>query len=162
VQEKSYAILFTQCAQCFPEAMFGIPKLEYRTGSPAITYLYQPTAPQPPMSQPWSAPTTAPAPTPPAPAASTGTAASFFCFGPRPKACVFCCAENHQVRDCALASEYVKSGHASIVNDRIHLPNGQPVPFDGSRRGLKASIDTWLNAQIAPTAVPAQSRAVFT
>jgi len=162
VWEKSYAILFAQCAQRFPEAMFGVPKLEYRTGSPAIAYLYQPAAPQPPTSQPWSAPTTVPAPTPPAPAASTGTAASFFCFGPRPKACTFCRAENHRVRDCTLASKYVKSGRASIVNDCIHLLNGQPVPFDSSRRGLKASIDMWLNTQIAPAAAPAQSRAVFT
>jgi len=95
VREKSYAILFAQCAQHFPEAMFGVPKPEYRTGSPAIAYSYQPAAPQPPTSQPWSAPTTAPAPTPPAPAASTGTAASFFRFGPHPKACAFCRAENH-------------------------------------------------------------------
>ena len=162
VWEKSYAILFAQCAKRFPEAMFGIPKPEYRTGSPAITYSYQPAAPQPPTSQPWSVPTTAPVPTPSAPAASTGTATSFFRFGPRPEACAFCCAENHRVCDCAIAGEYVKSGCASIVNDRIHLPNGQPVPFDGSRRGLKASIDTWLNSQIAPTAAPAQSRAIFT
>jgi len=161
VWEKSYAILFAQCIQRFPEAMFGIPKPEYRTGSPAIAYSYQHVAPQPPTLQPWSAPTTAPAPMPPAPAASTGTATSFR-FGLRPKACVFCRTENHQVCDCALASEYVKSGRASIVNDHIHLLNGQPVPFDGSRRGLKASIDTWLNTQIAPTAAPAQSHAVFT
>jgi len=40
VREKSYAILFAQCTQRFPEAMFGVPKLEYRTGSPAIAYLY--------------------------------------------------------------------------------------------------------------------------
>lgn len=33
-----------------------------------------------------------------------------------------------------------------IIDDRIHLPNGQPVPFDGSRQGLKANIDTWIAA----------------
>ena len=155
VWEKSYAILFAQCAKRFPEAMFGVPKPEYRTGSSAITYSYQPAVPQPPTSQPWSTPTTASAPTPTAPAANTGTATSFFRFGPRPEACVFCRAENHQVRDCAIAGEYVKSGRASIINDRIHLPNGQPVPFNSTRQGLKASIDAWLNSQIAPAATPA-------
>jgi len=162
VWEKSYAILFAQCAQRFPEAMFGVSKPEYRTSSPTITYSYQPAAPQPPMLQPWSMPTTAPAPMPPVPAASTGTTASFFRFGLHPKACVFCYTENHRVCNCTLASEYVKSGCASIVNDHIHLLNSQPVPFDGSRRGLKVSIDTWLNAQIASAVAPAQSHTVFT
>jgi hypothetical protein len=56
-----------------------------------------------------------------------------------------------------VAEEYVDSGRAVIVNHRIHLPNGQPVPNDGTGRGIKASIDNWLTAQYpsqvaAPTA----------
>jgi hypothetical protein len=41
------------------------------------------------------------------------------------------------------------------------LLNGQPVPFDGSCRGLQASIDAWLTSQ-APASTPAQTHAVFT
>jgi len=37
------------------------------------------------------------------------------------------------------------------------------VPFDGSRRGIKASIDTWLTSQTtAAASTPAQTQAVFT
>jgi len=48
---------------------------------------------------------------------------------------------------CALANEYIQSGHATYINNHIHLLNGQPVPFDGTQQGLKGSIDTWLTAQ---------------
>ena len=58
------------------------------------------------------------------------------------------------------AGEYINSGHATIINDRIHLPNGQPIPFDGSRRGLQASIDLWLTSQM-PASTPSQAHAVF-
>jgi hypothetical protein len=66
------------------------------------------------------------------------------------------------VRSCAIANEYLQSGRASVVDDRIHLPNGQPVPFDGSRRGLKANIDAWIAAQPVAAPAQAQSHAVFT
>jgi len=159
---KSYAILFAQCANRFPDAMFGIPKPEYRAGSPAIAYSYQSTAPLPSPPQPWSAQNTASASTVPAPSVNTSATASFFRFGPQPGTCAFCHAEDHQVRKCAIADEYVKSGRDSIVNDRIHLPNRQPIPFDSTKRGLKASIDAWLTSQTAPALTPAQTRAVFT
>jgi len=142
--------------------MFGIPKPEYRAGSPAIAYSYQSTAPPPSPPQPWSAQNTASASTAPAPSVNTSGTASFFRFGPQPGTCAFCHAEDHQVRKCAIADEYVKSGRASIVNDRIHLPNRQPIPFDSTKRGLKASIDAWLTSQTAPDLTPAQTRAVFT
>ena len=41
----------------------------------------------------------------------------------------------------------------------MHLPNGQPIPYDGTNRGIKASIDSWLTVQNAPPA--SQTRAVF-
>jgi hypothetical protein len=39
--------------------------------------------------------------------------------------------------------------------------NGQPVLFDGTRHGLKVSIDAWLTSQTAATLTPAQATAVF-
>ena len=56
--------------------------------------------------------------------------------------------------------EYVNTGQATVQNSCIHLPNGQPIPNDGSGRGLKHGIDTWLSANSATpeaTTVPAQS-----
>ena len=46
-------------------------------------------------------------------------------------------------------------GHALVLEDRLSLPNGQPIPNDGAGRGLKHGIDTWLAAQspIVPTTV---------
>ena len=52
---------------------------------------------------------------------------------------------------CTTAEEYVNTGRTSLVENRIHLPNGQPVPYDGTRRGIQASIDIWLATQ-QPTA----------
>jgi len=57
--------------------------------------------------------------------------------------------------------EYVKSGRAAYVNDRIHLPNGQPIPFDGTRQGIRGSIDTWLTSQTTSVPAPAQVCSVF-
>ncbi len=116
--------------------------------------MYQ-APPPPPPPQMWSAPAAAPTP-----AANTTTSASYFRMGPRPESCAFCCVQGHRVHTCAIAGEYVNSGHTTIINDRIHLPNGQPIPFDGSRRGLQASIDLWLTSQM-PTSTPSQAHAVF-
>ena len=142
--------------------MLGIPKLEYRAAPATAAYSYQTTAPPPPTQQMWSAPATAPIPTPVAPSANTSTAAPFFQFGPRPETCVFCCAEGHRLRTCAAANKYIQSGCATWINDRINLLNGQPVPFDSSRHGLKASIDAWLALQTAAAPTPAQNQAIIT
>ena len=53
------------------------------------------------------------------------------------------------------------SGHTSIIGDRMHLPNGQPIPFDSTRRGLKASIDFWLTLQTTSALPITQTRTVF-
>jgi len=76
--------------------------------------------------------------------------------------CVFCCTKGHQLRSYAAANEYIQSGHATWINDRINLLNRQPVPFDSSRHGLKASIDTWLASQTATALTPAQNQAIIT
>ena len=162
VRDKTYAILFTQCATRFPNAMLGIPKPEYRAAPATAAYSYQTTAPPLLTQQMWSTPAAAPVPTPVAPSANTSTAAPFFQFGPCPKTCVFCHTEGHRLRSCAAANEYIQSGRATWINDRINLPNGQPVPFDSSRHGLKASIDAWLALQTAAAPTPAQNQAIIT
>ena len=43
----------------------------------------------------------------------------------------------------------------------MHLSNGQPIPFDSIRQGLKASIDSWLSSQTASTPATAQTHAIF-
>ena len=135
--------------------MSGIPKPEYRSSPATSAYLYQATPPPPPPSQLWSAPAAAPVPTSVAPSANANAAAaaaSFFCLGPRPKSCAFCHGQGHHVYTCTIANEYVNSGHATIINDRVHLLNSQPIPYDSINRGIKASIDSWLTAQNAPPA----------
>jgi hypothetical protein len=48
-----------------------------------------------------------------------------------------------------------------VKTGRIHLPNGQTIPNNGSGGGLKYGINTWLAANSAPTpeatTVPVQS-----
>jgi hypothetical protein len=71
--------------------------------------------------------------------------------------CAFCTQKGHCLYECLAAEEYIDSGRAVIVNHWIHLPNGQPVPNDGTGQGIKASINNWLTAQypsqvVAPTA----------
>ena len=93
--------------------------------------------------------------------ANANAAASFFQSSPCTEVCSFCHGQGHRICECPTGNEYVLSGRATIINNRLHLPNGQPIPFDGSRRGLKASINSWLAAQstIAPTG--AQTHVVF-
>jgi hypothetical protein len=46
--------------------------------------------------------------------------------------------------------EYVDSGRAIIENARLCLLTGRPIPNDGSGRGLKHVIDSWIAANSAP------------
>jgi hypothetical protein len=54
------------------------------------------------------------------------------------------------------------SSCASLVSDQVHLPNGQPIPFNSTRQGLKASINAWLTSQTTSTLSTAQTRTIFT
>jgi hypothetical protein len=56
--------------------------------------------------------------------------------------------------------DYVHSGHMTVIEDKICLPNGQQIPNDRTGQGLKASIDRWLTSQNPP--VPAQAHIVYT
>ena len=160
VRDREYAILYAKCAEAFPNTMMGIPKPGYRDGTSTAAYSYSATTTPPPPLQNWSAQTAAPAPVPAASPANPNGISSF--FRPRTDACAFCRAQGHRVRSCPIANEYLQSGRATVVEDRIHLPNGQPVPFDASRRGIKANIDAWLAAQSAAAPTQAQAHAVFT
>jgi len=175
VQDLSYAILYAWCAMHFLSAMMSIPKLEYRTRTTATTYLYQTMAPPPPPPQLWNMHTTPPPPLPQswsayivpptpilAPAiinASTGP--SYYHLGPHPKVCSFCFGPGHRIHECPIGDKYSRSGHTTIINGWLHLPNRQPIPYDGTRQGIWASIDSWLAAQAAPMPTTAQTCVVF-
>jgi len=158
VHNPKYALLYARCATHFPNHMRGIPKPSGFQIDTTASYLYQMPPPLPLPT--WSAPAAAPVPTPATPTPNFSTATPFLRFSPRPELCIFCCAKGHRLRSCPTLNDYVQSGRASWINDRIHLPNGQPVPFNGMQHGLKASIDAWLTAQTAPATM--QSSAVFT
>jgi hypothetical protein len=76
----------------------------------------------------------------------------------QPDGCAFCLQSGNRVRTCPTASECVRSGRTSIQGNRISLPNGQPIPNDGTGRGRKHGIDTRLAAQAQ--AVPASTQQV--
>ena len=61
--------------------------------------------------------------------------------------------------------EYIRTEHATIIDDCLHLLNEQPIPYNRTRRGIKASLDSWLVAHptSASSSAPllAQSHAVF-
>jgi len=49
--------------------------------------------------------------------------------------------------------DYALTGRILIINDRLHLPNRQPIPNDGNGRGLKPAIDKWLAANAVSPAL---------
>ncbi|KAH9065477.1 hypothetical protein EDB87DRAFT_1574608 [Lactarius vividus] len=65
-------------------------------------------------------------------------ASSYFRPMLRTHGCIFC---GHHVRQCSTARHYACTDRILILNDRLHLPNGQPIPNDGNGRGLKPAID---------------------
>ncbi|KAH9080608.1 hypothetical protein EDB83DRAFT_998541 [Lactarius deliciosus] len=67
-------------------------------------------------------------------------------FRLRTRGCIFCAEPGHHVRQCSTAKYYTRTNRILILNDRLHLPNGQPIPNDGNGRGLKPAIDKWLAA----------------
>ncbi|KAH9048591.1 hypothetical protein EDB84DRAFT_1573933 [Lactarius hengduanensis] len=67
-------------------------------------------------------------------------------FRLRTHGCIFCAEPGHHVRQCSTAEYYDYTNRILILNDRLHLPNGQPIPNDGNGRGLKPAIDKWLAA----------------
>jgi len=116
-----------------------------------LPFAYQtPTAPPPPSRQPW--PRSDPLPAAPP---SLPPEACFFPPSPtRIEGCAFCTLLGHRLRECPTIREYLASGKALVINDRLYLANGQAIPNDGTGRGLKSSIDSWLAAQSASSTPP--------
>jgi hypothetical protein len=161
VQDLKYVLVYARCASRFPNAMLGIPRPRYQVDTTA-TYAYQAPAPSPLPPQLWSTPAAAPILAPTTPSSSTNATFMFLRFGPCAETCAFCHAEGHRLCSCTTTNEYIQSRRTSWINKWIHLPNGQPVPFDGTRHGLKASIDAWLTLQTTAAPTPAQTTAVLT
>lgn len=68
-------------------------------------------------------------------------ASSYFRPMLRTHGCIFCAEHGHHVRQYSTARHYACTDRILILNDRLHLPNGQPIPNDGNGRGLKPAID---------------------
>jgi len=86
---------------------------------------------------------------------------SFFRTRQCSEGCAFCNQNGHHIHKCNLAKEYICSSHASIHGGHIHLPNGDPVPNDGTGRGIQAGIDSWLASRSTSTSVTPPSFAVL-
>ena len=168
VREKAYGVLYAQCAHRYPSVAQCLPKpipapyAPISTPVTANTFSLQTPAPPPlPSRQPWAPVANLPAPHPTSnpPSVPQITDPSVF-FRPRVRAegCSFCLQPGHRVCECPTAQEYVRSGHTIIIGERLHLPNGQPIPNDGTGRGLKNGIDSWLAAQ--PQVTPALAQQV--
>ncbi len=159
-RDAQYAILYAQCMQWFPEVAKSLPKPDMFQPQSSVFALQtsNQTWSQPPATS--TVPNLASVPTQPLPVQQSHSsnlsseASAFFRRQPRIDGCAFCTQSGHIVRNCPGAMEYVKTGRATIQNSRVHLPNGQPILNDGSGRGLKHGIDTWLAANSTPASDP--------
>ena len=155
VHEEAYAMLYTRCTLRFPSIVQLLPKplLTQPTRPPAPAASFSMQVPTPPSStqHPW--PITSIPQSPPQ-VASNPT--SFFRTRARSDGCAFCSQTSHRVRECPSAQEYVRTGRALILEDRLSLPNGQQIPNDGTGCRLKHGIDTWLTAQAQVNSTPIQ------
>ena len=163
VREKPYAMLYMRFASRFPYLSQNLPKpvIDQQTPAPisaptpptsypppTTSFSFQTPAPQP-ARQSWATSTNPPTP-------HFADSASFFRPRVRTDGCSFCMQSGHRIRECPSAQEYVRTGRALVMGDRLHLPNGQSIPNDGSGRGLKHSIDAWLATQPQDAPAPAQ------
>ncbi|KAF8264868.1 hypothetical protein EI94DRAFT_1865800 [Lactarius quietus] len=155
VRERSYALLYARCVHRFPEVAKGLRKLEnhpsftepnaapayqnptatYQNATPAYqnpTPTYQnftPTYQNPPSIYPNTTPvpplqnsaSRAPWADRIAPAPPLTTSEPIFLAS----CCVFCSQTDHRIKECPTAREYIMTGKAVVINNRIHLPNGQ-------------------------------------
>ena len=133
VRDPTYAALYAQVCHLYPNAAKPLPLPDF--GQPTMV-AYQ--SPAPPSTAPYNS----------CPQQNhhglSEEAASFFGKSPRTDGCAFCTLQGHLIKRCPAAEEYVRSGRATIRDGRIHLGNGQPIPNNGSGRGLKNAIDAWL------------------
>ncbi|KAF8257113.1 hypothetical protein EI94DRAFT_1819005 [Lactarius quietus] len=145
--DPTYTSLYARCLHRYPAIAQTLQKPDYGYRS-AFTLSAPPSfTPSAPPSfapqQPWLKRPHVP---PPVPSNTSATKASFF-RRDLPNRCAFCQNPGHRVRRCPVAKEYFDTGQITIINERIFLPNSQPVPNDGSNCGLQHSIDAWLAKQ---------------
>jgi len=141
VTDPDYAVLYFRCTHEFPTAARGLPKPVFGS-APAATVAFQQQ---------------------PAPIQGTVNPIAGATFVPparKPASCAFCTNYGHRIRNCPAAHDYVVRGLAVFHDGRIKLPNYAPVPNDGTRRGIKFSLDQWLAAQNTPVAQAAPAAAV--
>ena len=118
---------------------------------PTTSFSFQTPVPQP-ARQSWATSTNPPTP-------HFTDSASFFRPRVRTDSCSFCMQSGHHICKCPSTQEYVRTGRTLVMGDRLHHPNGQSIPNDGSGRGLKHSIDAWLATQ--PQDAPAPTQVSF-
>lgn len=140
VWDLKYVLTYERCAVQVPNAMMGIPRPRYQVDT-TTTYAYQALASSPPPLQLWSVPATALVLALTIPLSNTHATFMFLCFGPCAKTYAFYHAKGHCLCSCTTANEYIQSRYAVWINEQIYLPNGQLVPCDSTRHGLKVSID---------------------
>ena len=158
IHEPSYLILYSKCQKRFPDIAQNLAKPDLRAPLPSATATVAFQSPPAPVYQPPPTPARQPweqrAPPPPA---DTNEGDLFFSErnGARSRGCMFCGMLGHRVRGCPAAEEYYRTNRLKVIDGRLHLPTGEPIPNDGRGQGLKASLDAWLaaNTQV-PTSTP--------
>lgn len=149
-------MLYSQIKKHFPEIAQSLPKplIVSTVVSPPATVAYQSNGvtaqPLPPQSQHLHIPAHPPVPTatPTSTSMATTSKSDFFRekYSTQAQGCSFCSHLGHRIRLCPAAEEYVDSGRVKIINHRLYLPMGHPIPNDGHGLGLKAGVDAWLSA----------------
>ena len=153
VRDPKYISLYSKCLLHFPDITREIPKLEHWREPLSAAYSYQAMPLIAPMQQHWSTHALTPPRVSAHPLPVASLADSF--FHSCPTGFIFCGHQGHQIRVCRAMEDYIRSGRATMVNNHLHLPNFQPIPYDGTGRGIKASLDTWLATQTMPMPAPA-------
>jgi integrase-like protein/reverse transcriptase-like protein/aspartyl protease len=156
VNDPSYLVLYSQCQERFPVIAQNLPKPQLlpavstsASALASVSYQSTPVATQTPPSQPYlqpqpPAPASAPASIPTSSLPTDPKADFFGRNSARAQGCAFCGHLGHRIHACPAAEEYVDTGRVKIINRRLYLPTGHPIPNDGRGLGLKAGVDTWL------------------
>ena len=61
------------------------------------------------------------------------------------------------LRKCLSALKYIRTYRVAMKDGCLYLPNGGPIPNNGSGCGLKQAIDTWATASSMLTPEPTPS-----
>jgi len=163
VRDPEYISLYLKCLLRFPDVAREIPKPEHWREPLSVAYSYQAVPLVAPTQQHWSMHALTPPQVSAHPPPVASLADLFFCSCLT--GCIFYRHQGHQIRVCRATEDYVRSSHTTVIDDHLHLPNFQPIPNNGTRRGIKASLNTWLAVQTMPTPTPtppaAQTHVVF-